>query len=657
MNRDMNTIKGFNSNENRNFQENGNTIKKERLSEVKTSIEKALKAKSEMAELLEAYSKEINESILSHNNSKNRTMMAKVPRKDDEKSKNRETHQKNVANIAVRITKGINEALGYTAIHPGIIAIMARNHDIGHTFLGHSGEWWISNIKEDYGIGYYCHNALGPRDLIYQKDIYQEILKNIQEKHPHISDKKLKRIQNSLWIVMEGINSHNGEKSESEYVANFEKTEADFLEEVLRCHTEKGYDKKIVAGTIEANLMRLSDKISYIPYDMVDGLREGFITELNEEFIDVLEKLGIHYNDIVKKDYDEIAREMQSHLIEDVIGTTVQKAKEESNTVEDGKRKYVLISTIKMSDEKSYLMHKLRDINNKYIVDYVVLKEDYATYVPAIGQLIQNFGNLLLENDLVDKLGDIKSNPTLQNQLQEKYKHTPYQLFINFLCQIRPEEYQFSANMLKEAMKQSIKEELKIAREFILERKGLEKISEATFPRKRARIEQYIAYYNTVNLSEKLEKNPETGIMEKQMYVTRKIRDNKGSHQIVEPYTEEAIQEDVEKVFSQVQQLNKSKIRFINEQSTNTRDIYTSPKEAIALEMGARYLSMMDDQAFMQTLLDFEIIDEKQYKSLTRHYRNIDLSAEVYRDSNWNEVASKQKRETDANAEEHQYGS
>ena len=30
----------------------------------------------------------------------------------------------------------------------------------GHTFLGHSGEWWISNKKEDLGLGYYCHNAL-----------------------------------------------------------------------------------------------------------------------------------------------------------------------------------------------------------------------------------------------------------------------------------------------------------------------------------------------------------------------------------------------------------------------------------------------------------------------------------------------------------------
>ena len=46
----------------------------------------------------------------------------------------------------------------------------------GHTFLEHTGEWWISNIKEDYQMGCYSHNALGPQELIYRMNIYDEII-------------------------------------------------------------------------------------------------------------------------------------------------------------------------------------------------------------------------------------------------------------------------------------------------------------------------------------------------------------------------------------------------------------------------------------------------------------------------------------------------
>ena len=92
---------------------------------------------------------------------------------------------------------------------------------------------------------------------------------------------------------MEGINSHNGERSEREYKPDLTKTEKDFKIENLLCHTKKGFDKTVLPATPEAALMRICDKISYIPYDMVDGIREGFISGLNEEYRIVLRQLGI----------------------------------------------------------------------------------------------------------------------------------------------------------------------------------------------------------------------------------------------------------------------------------------------------------------------------------------------------------------------------
>ena len=250
------------------YTETGNGIPLNRLAKHADAIDKVLKEKQASMRVLERYSLEIGSVIDSYNRkSCEETMMIKGPRKSNQESTNRKTHQENLTNVALRIAEGINRNARQErkpVLNCKIIGIMAGNHDIGHTFLGHSGEWWLSNIKEDYGIGYYCHNALGPRELIYTNQVYDEIIDTIRQSYPQIGEKTLNRIRKSVWLVMEGINSHNGERSESEYRADVTKTEEDFKRENLYCHTKKGFDKTIVPATPEASLMRLCDKISYI---------------------------------------------------------------------------------------------------------------------------------------------------------------------------------------------------------------------------------------------------------------------------------------------------------------------------------------------------------------------------------------------------------
>ena len=57
----------------------------------------------------------------------------------------------------------------------------------GHTFLGHSGEWWISNKKEDLGLGYYCHNALRTkRPNLPKKNLPRNLNQNQRKRRKHI---------------------------------------------------------------------------------------------------------------------------------------------------------------------------------------------------------------------------------------------------------------------------------------------------------------------------------------------------------------------------------------------------------------------------------------------------------------------------------------
>lgn len=365
---------------------------------------------------LEKYSNEIDMVLTKYNKkSCNETMMVKGLRKTSEETTNRKIHQEDLEKIVAQMAKGLG-------LNEEIVKIMGKHHDIGHTFLGHSGEWWISNILEDYGIGYYCHNTIGARELVYTNQIYDEIIEKIKVHNPKVSNKTLDKIKKSLWLIIDGINAHNGEKPEKEYIPEITKQEKDFEEEMTSCYTKKGYDKKIVPATPEACLMRLADQISYIPLDMLDGLREkmirdengNIVTTLDDDYRRVLTSLGITNEEIdeanIKGRFEKIAERIKEILINDVIkNSTKQK--------------------ITMSKETMKLMNELRTLNNEKIVNYVVLTEDQETYPKAIRNLMNRYKDIILENGILGRLKGANEDKWINRDLA-KYQGTPDEGFI-----------------------------------------------------------------------------------------------------------------------------------------------------------------------------------------------------------------------------------
>lgn len=450
-----------------------------RKSKTKIQTERLENYSELLLDILEQYANEIDSSILAYNRkSTEETMMIKGVRKSSQETTNRKTHMDNVEGIATEIAK-------MKGLHVGVTRIIARNHDIGHTFLGHSGEWWLSNVKEDYGIGYYVHNALGPAELIYRQGIYDVILERIQEFNPEIEEKELSRIKRSLWLIFDGINAHNGEKTESEFIPDKEKSEAKFREELEGCFIKKGYDKDIVPATIEGCLIRLCDKISYIPYDMVDGIREGIIEKLDGEYVDVLTSLGISEKEIEncneKRNYESIIRKLQIIFTKDVIQNSTKEM-------------------IKMSPEVSKPMHELRNINNRRIVKYAVLQEDTETYPKAIKKLMEEFSTILLEDDNIEALKSETKRKKLAEKLMPEYEGKPYEGFARYIAGVSDEEYAYTTLIVSEAIEQSTIDEQEKARQIILS--GENFIPSQNFPNRDARIQKYIEYYRNIGIDE-----------------------------------------------------------------------------------------------------------------------------------------------------------
>ena len=218
----------------------------------------------ELAKVLEQYSEEIAPVIAEYNKtSTEKTMALRLIRNSSRQIQNRRNHQDMVEGLAVMIAKELG-------LNVEVARLIAKNHDVGHTFFGHGGEWWLSNIKEKYDLGVYTHNSIGPKELIYRHGIYDEMIERIKSYHPSLKEGELKRIRRSLWVMFDGINSHNGELSEAEFIPDKEKCELDFEDELFKCHTQKGYDRKMIPATIEGCLIRICDKMAYTPYDMLD---------------------------------------------------------------------------------------------------------------------------------------------------------------------------------------------------------------------------------------------------------------------------------------------------------------------------------------------------------------------------------------------------
>ena len=509
------------------------------------------------------------------------TMMAKSLRKGNQETTNRKTHQENVSNVALRIAKGINSKSKNNRFNLELLDIMARNHDIGHTFSGHSGEWWLSDVKEDYGIGYYCHNALGPRELIYTNKVYDKIIDQIKDADPNISSSKLEKIRNSLWIIMEGINSHNGERSESEYIPNTKKTELDFKLENLYCHTKKGFDKTIMPATKEAALMRLTDKISAIPYDLVDGLREKIIDGLDNEYKTLLKNIGITAEEIQQceneQDYVPIARKLQTIFIKDVI--------ENSST-----------DLIKMSKEMSKNMHELRNINNRKIVDYVLLKDDNEIYTKSIREFVKTFMQILKNEDVVLKIDNGHFTKEERENFREKYKNTPYEKFVLYISNTNDDDYEYTKTIVMEATKQSIEDEQKMARNMVMS--NIEFRPSKEFAIKDSRIEQYIEYYRNKDL---------------------------------ENYTDEQKERDIDVVLNNI----------LNDEKRNP--LFLNMNSRIAMELSTKYLSTLNDIEFMELLKATNMINKEQEESLCRKYKDIpDIHHEAFHQANWKEIKEEQ---------------
>ena len=380
------------------------------------------------------------------------TMMVKFLRKEFEETTQRRTH---VAN-ATRIGREIASRLG---LRVDLTGLMLEYHDIGHTFYGHDGEWMISEILEKYGLGVLCHNAEGPRRLLFREEIYRKVLNKIKEQEPNIKPWKLKVIKEHLWIVLDGILTHNGESAITIFEVEQGKTEERFKEDLLRCYIEKKADRKIKPATIEACVLRISDIISYAARDFVDGFREGFIDDIDDDYVNVFIQFGIPVEilnelkieiDQIKqakengnKDLEKLLRQQIAKKIEKQIVRPVEDSVID-DVVKNSSKSRIVISQ-EMADNKLFKLRKLND--DKFITAKATPDLESGVFPIAIEDILKKGKNILIEEGIIKQFSEKKS-ATITEETKSKYAEQPAIIqLLEFIEKSNKSDYKFTESV------------------------------------------------------------------------------------------------------------------------------------------------------------------------------------------------------------------
>ena len=359
----------------------------------------------------------------------------------------RQTHEREVADIARMIANslGLNEDLSY---------LIGLTHDIGHTWNGHTGERILSAIGRLKNCGYIVHNAMGAY-IMERESIIDRAIIDVKQFNPKASETEIKEF---MRYVIDGIVSHNGEGTVGVIIPESKTTEK-MAEEIKKCFTEKGYDKKIMPATMEGAIIRYADIIAYTRSDILDGFRlkdvegnkiiKGFdneylsiigtclareenfgkMLELENKFL--LEMYGLSQRiEQLQRDGDKIElartkkeREMISAKYAEFEAIKIGYARdwvagikpesEVKTRVTQMIQNVFIKDLIEASKDKGYitmtpLMRKtlfsLRDLNVRRIVPYTRREFESGALPIAANELVDMFSDVLLKSGLAYKL-------------------------------------------------------------------------------------------------------------------------------------------------------------------------------------------------------------------------------------------------------------
>ena len=346
--------------------------KEENLSEYATKSKDAIRLKKLEEDLRPNYFRDIDRIIhsLSYTRYADKTQVFSY--KENDHISKRMIHVQLVSKVARTIGRALN-------LNEDLIEAIALGHDIGHTPLGHEGEYILDEISQRELGEKFAHNIQSVRHCMYVENKGEGLNLSIQ--------------------VLDGIMCHNGEMLSNKYIP-MKKDKEEFLKEFENSYKDYAATKKCSPMTLEGCVVRISDIIGYIGRDIEDAISLG------------------------KIEREEIPKE-----ISDILGTT---NKEIINTI--------ILDIIKESIGKPYIgmseniynaLFALKKFNSKNIYSKSMTLEEKEYYKTGMNILFNDYLNAIEKQDKTNIIYEYFLNHINENYL----KNTPKKrMVIDFIA-------------------------------------------------------------------------------------------------------------------------------------------------------------------------------------------------------------------------------
>lgn len=163
-----------------------------------------------------------------------------------------------------------------------------------------------------------------------------------------------------------------------------------------------------------------------------------------KNILKILTQLGITKEEIdeanVRKQYEKIARKLQTIFTRSLIEHSTK-------------------SVITMDPKVCKLMHELRNINNREVINFQVIQEDTDIYPKAVDDLANSFADIITEDIGVENLRGASEDLSIARSLIGKYEGTENEGFAIYISSTTPDIYDFNSRMVRK-IAEDTKEEL-----------------------------------------------------------------------------------------------------------------------------------------------------------------------------------------------------
>ena len=365
--------------------------KEENLSEYATKSCKSIRLVEEENDLRPAFFRDIDRIIhsLSYTRYSDKTQVFSF--KENDHISKRMVHVQLVSKIARTIGRALN-------LNEDLIEAIALGHDIGHTPIGHEGEYILDEISQRELGESFAHNIQSVRHCMYVEKNGKGLNLSIQ--------------------VLDGIMCHNGEMLSNQYIP-MEKTKAEFLSEFNNSYKNLHETKKCRPMTLEGCVVRISDIIGYIGRDIEDAIELGKIKreEVPEEITSVL---GTNNKEIVNT------------IILDIIKESLNKP------------------YIAMSKGVYNALFKLKKFNSENIYKKSLSAEDKEYYRQGMNRLFKDYLTAIENQDT----SSVIYNLFLNNQSDSYKKATePKRMVIDFIAGMTDDMFMSELKKYKDLQK------------------------------------------------------------------------------------------------------------------------------------------------------------------------------------------------------------